>query len=341
MRDRNTSRTVRLIAVMTLLIGSGLALVYLLARIADLRVDALVRGLKDIDPAAIGVVIMLTATYLYCGSEKWRLVDVALTRGSQASLSRRACFTLSAIGMALGNIFPLQTGTALARTIGAYVTGGKAVVRGTIGTLYELSFDLLIAAVLVPISLLAVTFGDHAQTWLIVASVATMALATALIGPILGWLEALARRIGRDGTGALPSRVALWSSRLSASGLLEASLGRKLCMLSAIRFLLLVAIGKTTAAALAANLPAWQLAAAMPLAVFAAVFSPTPAGLGVSEWTLASYLHALGTPLDVGVQWVISNRLVVLLASIVSAGLGIGWVALPAFWRRLGRADGR
>jgi uncharacterized membrane protein YbhN (UPF0104 family) len=340
-QGQTTSRAVRWVTIVLLMIGLGLLLTYLLTRVAGLRTDALLRGLKDIDPAAVGVVVVLTIAYLYCGSEKWRLVDVALTRGSQTSLSRRACFALSAIGMALGNIFPLQTGTALTRTIGAYVMGGRAVVRGTIGTMYELSFDLLIAAVLVPVSLMAVSLEKGSPIWFVILSASMVGLATALIGPLFRWIDAVARSIGRGAPDSTRSRLVLWGGRLSASGLLEASLGRKLCMLSILRFLLLIAIGKTTAVAIGANLPAWHLAGAMPLAVFSAVFSPTPAGLGVSEWTLASYLHVLGTPLDVGVQWVVSNRLVVFLASIVAAVLGAGWVVLPTLWRRLRYAGSR
>ena len=62
------------------------------------------------------------------------------------------------------------------------------------------------------------------------------------------------------------------------------------------------------AQAIGVHIPLWHLAAAMPFVIIACVIVVTPGGLGVNELSYATTLHLFGTPLNVGAQWALANR---------------------------------
>ena len=84
-----------------------------------------------------------------------------------------------------------------------------------------------------------------------------------------------------------------------------------------------------TAVAIGVHIPLWHLAAAMPFVIIACVIVVTPGGLGVNELSYATTLHLFGTPLNVGAQWALANRvLVASLACLVVAACAIAMLGL-------------
>jgi uncharacterized membrane protein YbhN (UPF0104 family) len=84
-------------------------------------------------------------------------------------------------------------------------------------------------------------------------------------------------------------------------------------MLSVGRFIVVVLMSIQTAEAIGVHIPLWQMAAAIPFVVFASVIALTPGGLGVNELTAVTALKVFGTPMAIGAQWALANR--VLLAA--------------------------
>jgi len=208
----------------------------------------------------------------------------------------------------MGNFLPQQLAMATARTFGIRVHGG-ALKRGTAGTLLEQSFDAITVGLLAVAS--GITWFCHggAKTWTLCAAVAT-GLALLAVGPsvtFIQWLVAFlkTRTILRGG------RLFRTVSELQYSGILNTSLARRLVMLSALRFGTVVWMSVQTAEAVGLHIPAWQMAAAIPFVVFATIIAVTPGGIGLNELACAGALQIFGTPMAIGAQWALANRVLI------------------------------
>jgi len=115
---------------------------------------------------------------------------------------------------------------------------------------------------------------------------------------------------------------------LQQSGLLNPSLARQLMSLSAARFAIQVLMAGETAQAIGVHIPLWHLAAAMPFVIIACVIVVTPGGLGVNELSYATTLHLFGTPLNVGAQWALANRVLVASSCFVVAACALALLGL-------------
>ena len=77
-------------------------------------------------------------------------------------------FALTSTGVALGQILPVQVSMSAARTLGTYFHG-RAFKRGTGGTLFEQSFDVLIVGFLVIASGLTRFIAGGGMMWVVCA----------------------------------------------------------------------------------------------------------------------------------------------------------------------------
>jgi uncharacterized membrane protein YbhN (UPF0104 family) len=207
-----------------------------------------------------------------------------------------------------------------ARTLGTYFHG-KAFKRGTGGTLFEQSFDVLIVGFLVIASFVTRMVGGGGELWLFCA-LAMTALAWVAIGPAVGLIRQRVDELAAR-TVASPNRIMRTLAGLQQSGILQASLARQLMLLSAGRFTIQVLMAGQAAEAIGVNIPLWHLAAAMPFVIIACVIVVTPGGLGVNELSYATALHMFGTPLNVGAQWALANRFLVASSCLVVAACAI------------------
>jgi uncharacterized membrane protein YbhN (UPF0104 family) len=143
---------------------------------------------------------------------------------------------------------------------------------------------------------------------------------------LIRWLASFAANA--EGSQNVVRAILRRFSRLQHSGVLSAALARRLVMLSAARFTVVVLMAGQTAEAINAPIPLWHLAAAIPFVVLACVLAVTPGGIGVNELTSASALRIFGTPFSIGAQWAVANRVLgfaacFLAAAIAAAALGI------------------
>jgi uncharacterized membrane protein YbhN (UPF0104 family) len=206
----------------------------------------------------------------------------------------------------------------MARTIGTH-TYGRALKRGTAGTLFEQGFDFMIVVFLTVASAVTWLCGGDGVMWTIsaVVMIAIALLATEPSIRIALWLLRCVSRIALHGSSSeshhwLRKFVAHALRRFSAlqhSGLVNARLVRRLVIISAARFAVVVLFANQTSEATGAHILLWRMAAATPFAVLANVIGVTPGGIGVNELTSVTALHLFGTPLDIASQWALMNRI--------------------------------
>lgn len=165
-----------------------------------------------------------------------------------------------------------------------------------------------------------------------VSAAAAIVLALLMVGPSIGLIRS--RSTPRDSmTGAPHSRLGAilrGFAELRRSGLLDAGLARRLVILSALRFCVVVLMSIQTAEAINVHIPIWQMAAAVPFVVMASVIALTPGGLGVNELTSVTALKIFGTPLVIGAQWALANRALVAVSYFVVAMCAA--IVLAAQW---------
>ncbi len=289
----------------------------------DLDLAATGRLLLGLRPQGPVEIVMLMGLGNFLAGEKWRLVVLSLGTTGLPHLPRPIYFALSAIGVALSQILPVQLTTALSRSIGARAYGGHAISRGVGATIIEQLFDLFVAALFGLASVIVLLTGGSGVDWMLAASIAVGAgfALCDLTGPLT---ESVLRRFRTNKT----NRLIGW---LGSSGLLTSKIARRLFVLSLLRFAIFVSVWAVAADAVSLDIPLWQLAAAFPFATFATALAITPGGIGLSEWTASSMLVAFGTPFPVAAQWAIACRILVLLAAAVC---GLAAIATLTLLRR-------
>ena len=292
-------------------------LVVFFFKISKLDWGVTVQQLRSVSRTSFAALIALTGLHVYLSSLKWRCVDARLRHGDESAPSRTMSFALTSIGVALGQVLPVQLSMSVARTLGTYFHG-RALQRGTGGTLFEQTFDVLVVVVLVAASGITLLFKGGGLVWVVCAT-ATAAVAMLAVGPMIG----LIRRWEPTQHFILRKVAAM-----RESGLLHAGLGRQLMALSLARFAIQVLMAGVAAEAVGVHIPLWHFAAAMPFVIIACVLVVTPAGLGVNELSYATTLQLFGTPFHAGAQWAVANRFLVATSCLVVAAGAIALLGL-------------
>ena len=288
----------------------------LLIKISKLDLRVTVQQLRSVSWLSFAKLVLLTAVHVFLSTQKWRCVDATLRRSTDSAPSRTMSFALTSIGVALGQVLPVQVSMSAARTLGTYLHG-RALRRGTGGTLFEQSFDVLIVGFLAIASGATRVYRGGGMMWAIYAAAMTV-VAMIVLGPAVGLIHRQA--ISLNARAITPkNRILRAFGSLEHSGLLSPGLARQLMALSIARFAVQVLMAAQTAEAIGVRIPLWHLAAAMPFVIIACVIVVTPGGLGVNELSYATTLRMFGTPLNVGAQWALSNRVLVASSCFVVA----------------------
>lgn len=295
-------------------------LIALLIKISKLDLRVTVQQLRSVSWVSFTKLVLLTGLHVYLSNQKWRSVDASVRHSSESAPSRIMSFALTSTGVALGQILPVQVSMSAARTLGTYFHG-RALRRGTGGTLFEQAFDVLIVGFLAIASGVTRFFRGGGLMWTACA-ITMAAFALLAIGPSVRLVR---RQADVLASRTVPPRNRILRSfaNLQQSGLLNAGLVRRLMLLSAARFVIQVLMAGETAEAIGVHIPLWHLAAAMPFVIIACVIVVTPGGLGVNELSYATTLHLFGTPLHVGAQWALANRFLVASSCFVVAACAI------------------
>jgi uncharacterized membrane protein YbhN (UPF0104 family) len=296
----------------------AVTLIVLLIRLGKVDLRLTLHQLELVSVFDFFKLVLLNGLLVYLSTEKWRSIDFAMRRPSDFVPSRIASFLVSSAGMALGLLIPVQFVMTIARTIATNTYGG-ALKRGTAGTLFEQGFDLIVVAFLSIASAVTWLCRGGGIMWYVCAVVMT-AIALLVVGPTIRMTEWFCRCASGNviyesscwrphWLDELVMRVLRSVSELHHSGFVNARLARRLVVLSAARFAVVVLMAVQTAKAIGASIPLWHMAAAIPFVSIANVIGITPGGIGVNELTSVTALHLFGTSLDVASQWALANRL--------------------------------
>ncbi|HEY1545845.1 MAG TPA: lysylphosphatidylglycerol synthase transmembrane domain-containing protein [Xanthobacteraceae bacterium] len=306
--------------------SSALAVVLVIAliKVAHVDVRRLLGLLAAARPLATAVLVLLAAFHILLAAEKWRLVEQRVVPGSE--LPRRLCFSLTAIGAAVGQIVPMQVATALSRSLGAHLATGSGAVRGALATVFEQMFDIVVVCLLGLLSAGCLWRGDAG--WWGAGAVATFAVGFMLVPRVFGMMAAITELLAKLPT-VLGARIGNLSRALARYGLFEARLARRLFVLSALRFVMLWLMTIVATHAVGLNISSVQIAAALPFVVLAMALAVTPGGVGVNEWTFVAALVAFGVDLETATQCALVNRLLVGFAVLMVGAVGAILTQLP------------
>jgi hypothetical protein len=296
-------------------VAAGAVLLAYLASCTGLDLSGLARLVLTVRPAPLTEIIVLLTLNTFLAGEKWRLADRRLGRLDGSEMPRATYFAWTAIGVGIGQFVPTQLSLVLCRSLGSHLGGGFGLARGAGLTLYEQLFDLLVAGLFGLASLCVLAVAGDGTVWAAYALAASAAgwAFCAFALPLLARASAAARPFGRLG-----ARLETWSR----SALLAPRLGQQLFALSMLRFAVLVMIAAVSAQAVPAEIPLWQLAAGLPLAVIGNALAITPGGLGLNEWGMSFALYAFGMPFATAAQWALVNRVLVAVAALGVAAAG-------------------
>jgi len=301
---------------LSLVVGLGLIVLLLLA--SSVRWQEVLDRSLAVDRMAFVRLTLLFALNSFLSSKKWRMTDRVMSHGEGNPLPGSTAFGLTTVGVALGQFLPIQVSMSIARTLGTLVYG-RALRRGTVATLFEQAFDLLVTVLMMVASVCTQLLHGGGAVWL------AFAVCSALLGvSSVGSLMKLVNRL----TACLTTKrtyLARWRrtvGELQQSGLFQANLARPLTAISVARFVVLVLMASQISSGIHIAVPLWRLAAAVSFGLLAAVVGITPGGLGVSEAAYATVLNLSGIPLALSTQWAIANRLLSSAAAFVVAGFG-------------------
>ena len=289
-------------------------LITVLIKVGRIDLHTTLLQLQNVRWVPFTKVILLNFLLVLISTAKWRSIDSALRKPSDSPQSKTTSFALTSMGLAFGTFLPVQFSMSTARTFGTYVHG-SGIKRGAGGTLYEQGFDVLMALFLAVASA-ATWFWKGGGTMWTICAVIVIAFALLIVGPSIQILRRLTAACAAR-TAASKGRVARltqWISDQARSELLNSALARRLAMLSVARFVVVVLMSIETAAAIGLHIPLWQMAAAIPFVVISSLIALTPGGLGVNELTSTAALSVFGTPLAIGAQWALANRILIIVS---------------------------
>jgi len=300
-------------------VALAVVLLAVLIKIGGVNLHETFRQLRSVSLISFAKVVSLNALLVYVSTQKWRIIDAAWRHPSDSVPSRANAWALTSVGLAMGIFLPVQLAMATARTLGTRVHG-RALKRGTAGTLLEQGFDVLTVGFLAVASGITWFYHGGEKTWALCAS-AAIVLALLAVEPSVRMIRWVAASCNTP-TGGPRNRILHRVWALQHSGILNAGLARRLVVLSALRFGTVVLTSIATAEAVGLHIPVWQMAAAIPFVIIASVIAVTPGGIGLNELAYAGALEVFGTPFAIGAQWALANRVLVAVSYLFVAACG-------------------
>lgn len=297
----------------------GLFLIAILVKAAGINLQLTLQQIRKLRWMPFTVVMLLNIFLVLVSTVKWRAVDAALRDSSDTPHNRLLSFALTSAGLAIGTFVPVQIAMSTTRTVGTRGYG-SALKRGTAGTLYEQSFDVVTTGLLAVASIATWAFKGGMGTWISAAVLVVLASLFAT-GPTIGLIRYLSSAFsGEVEDPKNPLRTA-WRklAELLQSESLGAPLARRLVLLSCARFIIVTLMSVGTASAVGLHIPFWRMAAAIPFVTASSFIALTPGGLGINEISSVAGLRLFGTSLAVGGQWALANRILITISYLIVA----------------------
>jgi hypothetical protein len=276
---------------------AGLGLVIGLFFLTHISLKSFGGFIAQLNWFAFAGIVVCSFLYVVLGAVKWHLIS--------GVPSPRAFFYthFTAQAMLIGQFLPVPVAVAVNRAAVMKLKQNVAVKKGVLNAFYDMGFDFLVAALLMPVSFLQWLYGFSFCIWL---------AAGILIITAAGFLLMRAPKI-------LPGK---WLAKPvlageHARGLLTPRLIGPMMLLSAARFALVIVRLMLGVVAIGIAVPFAIVAYATPPATMSSLLMLTPANLGIAEWSWAYLLALWHVPVAVGALYGVSFRILVFMAQLV------------------------
>jgi hypothetical protein len=302
-------------------VALAFALIVLLVKVGKIDLRVTLHQLRSVSLISFAGIAALNVLLVYHSTEKWSNIDAAWRHPSDSVQPGITSHALTSIGPAVGIFLPMQLAMAPARTLGTYFNG-RALKRGTGGTLLKVGFDAYTIGLLAVAS--GITWFSHGRA---------IVVAVLAVGPLVRTIRWLSSLIDIH-KAELRNSILRSVSAEQQSGILNAALARQLVALSALRRGTVVLMSSQTAEAVGIHIPIWQIGAAIPLVSVANTIALTHGGIRLNDLAGAGALEVFGTSFATGAQWVLANCVLVsmfcfLFAVCAAIALGAGRTAAP------------
>ncbi|MFZ1947970.1 MAG: lysylphosphatidylglycerol synthase transmembrane domain-containing protein [bacterium] len=275
-------------------------------------------------PLPLVACFAFTAGIAMTGVARWRICLKSV--GESGTIGIRSLFYYFMLGRVLGLVVPMEIGDFGARTLSLKAGHSVPIGRASYSVYLDRTFDVVVSAILLVPSALFIlgVVGRDAGLAIGAGAFAAGLACFALLGrQTMELVVALFRLL----LGAI-CKVPGIRTRVNARAEIEAlecarhrSVAVKLYLLSGLKFLFTAL--RFGAVALAMDLGAGvaDMVLFAPGAQFALVFSVTPGGLGVVDWSWLGLLLKIGVPRSDGVPYLVTQRISVLISVLVLAAV--------------------
>jgi uncharacterized protein (TIRG00374 family) len=286
----------------------------------------------NLRPIPLALCLILTLGMALTSVAKWR---ICLRSMGEEGASFRALFHYFMIGRVLGLVIPMELGDLSARTVSLKCEHSISVGRGSYSVYLERSFDILVSVILLVPSTLFILDVIGPTTGLVIAGIGFVAglVCFALFARRTVELLALLYGLLLKAICRIPWLRGRVDAEAESKALAVADLGSaapKLYLLSGFKFLLTAFRFAAIAVAVGISVGLAEIMLFAPGAQFALVFSVTPGGLGVVDWSWSGLLYKIGVDRHDIVPYLISLRAAVLVSVLVLAAASRLFYRKPA-----------
>jgi hypothetical protein len=278
----------------------GIGLVTGLFYMTHVSIASLADMFARLNWVAFAGVVLCSFLYVGLGALKWHFI-------SGVPSPRPFFYThYTAQAMLIGQFLPPPVAIAVNRAGVMKLKQNVALGKGFLNAFYDMGFDFLIAALLVPVSFLQLAYGFSFGVWLL-ASVAMIAGG--------GFLFMHAPKL-------LPSawRMKVQPAGNPKHGWLSSRVLSLMMFLSALRFAFVILRLALGAVALGIAVPFSTVAYAAPPSTMSSLLMLTPANLGIAEWGWTYLLALWHVPMTIGTLYGVSFRILVFMAQMIVSG---------------------
>jgi|GEM_PF-1973705 len=230
------------------------------------------------------------------------------------------------IGRVLGLVVPMDVGDFAARTASLRVDHAIPIGRASYSVYLDRVFDVAVAGILLVPSVLFIVGTVGAGVGLTIYCLAFLAglLCFGFLGRrttdfLLALFHLLFKAICK--IPGIRNKVDSQAERALLTATASKSVARTLYLLSGLKFLFTATRFASIALAMRLTVGALDMLLFAPGAQFAAVFSFTPGGMGIVDWSWSGLLYKIGVDRHDIVPYLVSLRLATWISVLVLAGL--------------------
>jgi uncharacterized protein (TIRG00374 family) len=277
-----------------------------------------------LSPLPLVLCFVCTAGIAVSSALKWRVAIGSV--GESRAMHLGSLIHYFMIGRVLGLVVPMDVGDFAARTASLKMDHSMPIGRASYSVYLDRAFDVVVAGILLVPSVLFIAGKVGVGAGITIYCLAFLAglLCFVFLGKqTTDFLHALFHLLFKAACKipGLRTRVNSQAERdlLTAPG--SKSVARTLYLLSGLKFLFTATRFASIALAMRLAVGAVDMLLFAPGAQFAAVFSFTPGGMGIVDWSWSGLLYKMGVGRHDIVPYLISLRLATWISVLALAGL--------------------